>query len=174
MSLKKHGVVLTPLDASHLEMLRNWRNSEFVRGFMIYQDDISEDAQIKWFSKLKDAQKYYFIISDEDGEYGCCNLNLEVDDEGRLCAEGGVFAAEESRLNSLTPIKAVCTMYEWAFAHQGVNYIKAQIRSDNRRAIRFNAGLGFIVDRVAEGITYATLTHESFNNRYEKIKKILG
>ncbi|MBE3922712.1 GNAT family N-acetyltransferase [Vibrio parahaemolyticus] len=172
--LKKHGVTLTPLDSSHLEMLRNWRNSDFVRSFMLYQDEISQSEQQQWFVKLQDSQKFYFIISDENGEYGCCNINLEVDEAGNLCAEGGIFSADESKLNSLTPIKAICTLYQWAFTERGINYVKARIRSENKRAIRFNHGLGFQVDNVAEGITYATLTRESFEHRYNKIERVLG
>ncbi|ASI89229.1 GNAT family N-acetyltransferase [Vibrio mediterranei] len=172
--LNQHGVTLTPLDESHLEMLRKWRNSEFVRRFMLYQDDISESQQLEWFSKLKDTQKYYFIITDEAGVYGCCNININIDELGNCYAEGGIFSAEESKLNSLTPIRAICALYSWGFTFCKVEFIKAKIRNDNKRAIRFNNGLGFKVDHVTDDVTYATLTKSSFEDRYERIKKFLG
>ncbi|MCA3894951.1 GNAT family N-acetyltransferase [Vibrio vulnificus] len=172
--LIEHGVTLTPLDESHLEMLRKWRNSEFVRRFMLYQEDISENQQREWFARLKGSQKFYFIITDEAGEYGCCNVNLETDESGVCCAEGGIFSAEEWKLNSLTPIKAICSIYNWAFTSCGVAYIKARIRNDNKRAIRFNHGLGFKVDHVTDGVTYATLTKSSFEERYSVMKRVLG
>ncbi|HDZ5417928.1 TPA: GNAT family N-acetyltransferase [Vibrio harveyi] len=172
--LNGHGVTLTPLNESHLEMLRNWRNSEFVRRFMLYQEDISENQQREWFEKLKGSKKFYFIITDEAGVYGCCNINIEMDDLGHWFAEGGIFSAEESKLNSLTPIKAICTLYHWGFTSCGVSCIKARIRNDNKRAIRFNNGLGFKVDHVTDGVTYATLTKSSFEHRYDAIKRVLG
>lgn len=172
--LEEHNITLTPLKESHLEMLRQWQNSEFVRRFMLYQENISEVQQREWFAKLQDSQKFYFIITDEAGVYGCCNINIETDELGNCCAEGGIFSAEESKLNSLTPIKAICVLYNWGFTSCEVSFIKARIRNDNKRAIRFNHGLGFKVDHVTNGVAYATLTKSSFEERYSVIKRVLG
>jgi RimJ/RimL family protein N-acetyltransferase len=169
----KHSITLEPLEYYHLEQLRKWRNSEFVRKYMLYQEHISETQQREWFDTLKDNNKFYFMIFDEHGAYGCCNLNLSIDESGDCYAEGGVFASDEGKLNSLTPIKAICALYKWGFSSCRVSYIKARIRNDNKRAIRFNRGLGFIVDNIADGVTYATLTKSSFEERYNIIKKAL-
>ena len=52
MRLQRYGVVLETLKAEHLEMVRLWRNQEFVRSNMQFQGVLSRADQESWFSKL--------------------------------------------------------------------------------------------------------------------------
>lgn len=172
--IKKHGINLVPLDIGHLTMLREWRNGEFVRSKMLNQKPISQQQHQDWFRGLDHSRQYHFIIEDGIGNYGSCNLILKVDEQNKLYAESGIFAANEHKASSLTPVKAICILYDWAFNSLAVSYISAHIRENNKRAIRFNKKLGFDMKHVDEGVVHAVLDHAAFEKKYTKMKPTLG
>lgn len=167
-----HGVTLEPLAESHLELLRSWRNSDFVKKHMQFQGYITQHQQIKWYRELNSDLARYFLIQENSVFVGCCNVK-NINSE--LCtAEGGIFLSEEKYQNSLLPVKAIFILYDWVFTNTCVNVIKAEILNSNKRAIRFNKGLGFIIHSENDKIVYATLTRDDFYLKYKKYKKVLG
>ncbi|MBO0215420.1 hypothetical protein J0676_18085 [Vibrio sp. Vb2880] len=169
-----HGIHLIPLNEEYLEVLRNWRNSDFVKGFLFSQKEITKEEQINWFHSLEKNDKYYFIIKDDEGYYGACNLNFKYDSNGLAAAEGGIFAGNETKLNSLTPIKAIFLLYDWGFESKELDHVDAHIKSDNKRALRFNKGVGFKVINESDDVVSARLTSKDFYLCYERYKKLLG
>lgn len=173
MELVRHGIKLIPLSSEKLELLREWRNSDFIKSCMFFKDEITENEQIKWFKSLGE-NKHYFIINDGQEDFGCCNINLSKDDNDEWFAEGGIFISSFDRLNDVAPIKAMFIIYDWAFMYKSAEYISARIRIDNKRAVRFNLGLGFIKDTCNEEEVRMLLSRADFYKKYEKYKKILG
>ena len=169
--LHKHGITLVPLSEAHIELLRNWRNSDFVKKNMQYQGHITETQQLKWFRSLERDTSMYFLIQQDTSFIGCCNMK-NIDAE-LGCAEGGIFLSEEKYLNSLLPIKAIFILYDWVFSNTSVNIIKAEIIKKNNRAIRFNKGLGFTINAEVDNMVFATLTCDDFYSKYRKYKKVL-
>lgn len=57
-----------PLDRSHLETIRNWRNSEAVSKYMYTSEHISSDQQEKWFERISQdpTQKYWVVYKNDD------------------------------------------------------------------------------------------------------------
>jgi UDP-4-amino-4,6-dideoxy-N-acetyl-beta-L-altrosamine N-acetyltransferase len=171
LMIHNHGITLVPLSNSNLELLRCWRNSDFVKQYMQFQGNITESQQIKWFEELDERLVRYFLIKESDCLVGCCNIKNIDSDKGT--AEGGVFVSEEKYLGTLIPIKAIFTLYDWFFSNTTVRIIKAEIVKTNKRAIRFNKGVGFVVHSEDDNLVYAKLTCDDFYSQYTKYKKVL-
>jgi len=50
-----------PLQHHHIQMVREWRNSDFVNQQMEYREKISEVQQEKWFKNIDSTSQFYFV-----------------------------------------------------------------------------------------------------------------
>jgi RimJ/RimL family protein N-acetyltransferase len=133
------GFRLIRLQRDQIEQVRQWRNSENVRKYMAFRDEITPEMQESWFGKLDPATQYYYIIETSGKPVGLINIKDVHDGEG----EGGIFIADESMQNGVLPLQAIIAMYDFGFNELSLQTIKAHILSTNTRAIRFNQSLGF-------------------------------
>jgi UDP-4-amino-4,6-dideoxy-N-acetyl-beta-L-altrosamine N-acetyltransferase len=169
MLINGFGISLYRLSEIHLDMLREWRNSEFVQTFMQKRVSITPEMQKKWFESLDLTRDYYFIIEVQGDLVGCCNIK-NVDNDG--IGEGGVFLIDPTYTNGIIASKAVFLMYDWAFKNEIIKFAKSEILLGNKRAIRFNRMLGFSIDKKGD-LAQGFLTEKSFYNQYEKYYKVL-
>jgi hypothetical protein len=59
----------------HLEMVRQWRNSEEVKKYMYTEQYISQEDQIRWFESIKSKKdEKHWIIEAEGKSVGVVNL----------------------------------------------------------------------------------------------------
>ena len=107
--LHKHGITLVPLSEAHIELLRNWRNSDFVKKNMQYQGHITETQQLKWFRSLERDTSMYFLIQQDTSFIGCCNMK-NIDAE-LGCAEGGIFLSEEKYFDVKSKYKSATIFF---------------------------------------------------------------
>lgn len=170
MRIQRYGIELVSLDVVHLEMVRKWRNSDFVKQFMFSSHDISEQEQLSWFDGLKNKQEYHFIIYENKVPMGSCNLKVLSNGN----AEGGIYVSSPEFLNTLAPIKSMFLLYNFAFEQLGIALVEARIKRNNKRAIRFNNGLGFtfINSKISEHL-YGSLDFNSFQRSLNRYKTIL-
>jgi hypothetical protein len=49
LTIEQYGVQLTRLQLDEIELVRNWRNQDFVAQNMDYQKHITQKEQKKWF-----------------------------------------------------------------------------------------------------------------------------
>lgn len=174
MKINKYGINLKSLGYDHLEELRKWRNSDFVKSCMFYQKKITEEDQIKWFDKIcKENKNKFFIISINSEKLGCCNLHLNTNKLGVHYAEGGIFFKDTISAGSLHAHKAIFILYDWGFSNYPIEYIYAQIRTDNKRAIRFNKSLGFKVTEENSDKTEMLLSREDFGHYLQQFKNLI-
>ena len=82
--------------------------------------------------------------------------------------------ATQEKSHALIPIKAICILYDWVFTELKVNCINAKIIPQNKKAINFNTGLGFKIDRVQDNVIYASLDRNDFYEKYFRFNKRLG
>jgi RimJ/RimL family protein N-acetyltransferase len=127
------------LQKERIEQVRQWRNSESVRKYMAFRDEITPQMQEAWFAKLDTATQYYYVIETPEKPVGLINIKDVRDGEG----EGGIFIADESMQNGVLPLQVILAMYDFGFTELGLHTITAHILSSNTRAIRFNQSLGF-------------------------------
>jgi len=73
-------VKFVKLAKKHLEMVRQWRNSPEVSKYMYTDKNITKEAQLNWFDKVKhDSSKLYWVIKVDEKYVGLLNLyNIDV------------------------------------------------------------------------------------------------
>jgi UDP-4-amino-4,6-dideoxy-N-acetyl-beta-L-altrosamine N-acetyltransferase len=78
VKLEGYGIVLTRLTAHDLELVRVKRNSEEVRSYMQFRDEITPEMQVKWFSSIDNEHNNYFLIHHGDEKVGMIS-GAEID-----------------------------------------------------------------------------------------------
>ena len=58
MIIRKYGISLERLTEEDIELVRQHRNSEFIRKRMFYQKMITEEEQKKWFQSINNDFNY--------------------------------------------------------------------------------------------------------------------
>lgn len=153
MRLQRYGVTLETLKAEHLEMVRLWRNQEFVRTNMQFQQALSREDQEHWFANLDTSKNIYWIIHTHQYPIGL--IQIKDVDAATATGEAGIFIGEPSYLEMPQPMLAILFMMELAFFGLHLKKLKAKIKSGNKRAISFNKKLGYqLLPHQAEGFQY--------------------
>lgn len=149
--LQAHGVILHRLTDEYIELIRIWRNSTVVNRWMEFRQEISPEAQKRWFESLDYSLQYYYLIEHNGKFIGL--VNLKNVDNATNSAEGGIFIADEEYQNGTIAFQAILTMYDFGFNTLALSEITAHILVDNPRAIRFNQALGFQKASFQDGVT---------------------
>jgi RimJ/RimL family protein N-acetyltransferase len=141
MIVCKYGLVLRRLRHEHMELVREKRNSESIRKHMFFQEHITPEMQEKWLQSITTIHHYYFLIEVEGKPVGVVNgKNVDFD---KRTSEGGIFIWEEEHRSSFVPVVASVIMAEITFQLFHLKHTTAEVRSDNKAAIQFNAKLGY-------------------------------
>jgi len=169
MRLSRYGIVLDSLTADHLEMVRLWRNQEFVRSNMEFKELITRDEQEAWFQSLDLEENLYWIIRTHDYPVGLIHIkNIDLDE---MVGEAGVFVGEPSYLEMPQPMLAILFMMELAFNALSFTKLKAKIKSGNTRAINFNEKLGYqLVPDQPQGFQYYDVSKDEFETATSKLR----
>jgi UDP-4-amino-4,6-dideoxy-N-acetyl-beta-L-altrosamine N-acetyltransferase len=140
MRLENYGVVLDRLTERDLEMVRSWRNSPEISRFMVYQEHITPEMQAKWFASLDPERDLHFVIRYQGVPSGLCDLK-RINRTDRTCV-GGIFMAPRY-WNTDVPLRATFCSSDFAFFEDGLEAILSTVLKTNKRAVRFNLGLGY-------------------------------
>lgn len=141
MRLQRYGVTLETLKPDHLEMVRLWRNQDFVRNNMQFQEELSREDQEKWYATLDMNQNLYWIIRAHAYPIGL--IQIKDVDLQNSSGEAGIFVGEPSYLEMPQPMLAILFMMELAFFALELKKLRAKIRTGNQHAISFNQKLGY-------------------------------
>lgn len=141
MIIQGYGVKLIRLNRDYLELLRVKRNSEKIRQFMEYREEISPEMQEEWFRKIDTEKDAYFIIFENEIPVGMIN-GSEIDWEKKETRSGGIFIWEESHWKTDLPLRASLLLTDISML-LGMERTYAKILRDNTNAIRFNTELGY-------------------------------
>ena len=157
---------LVPLEEHHLEMLRQWRNSDFVRLEMEYQEIISSEAQLNWFNHLKEHQKYF--IHRYKGEY------IGMSHVDSLTGDTGGFLKNSDWKGSGVSIGTALKMIDFSFNELNLNLLKVKVNRKNSAAISLNSSLGYqFYESLNNDFDVYHLTRESFSIHEHKIRKLV-
>ncbi len=169
MQISRYGIMLENLKPEHLEMVRLWRNQDFVRSNMQFQELLCRQDQEKWFSSLNPQTNLYWVI--HFNEYPIGLIHIKNIDLKNGVGEAGVFIGEPSFLEMPQPMLAILFMMELAFYLFRLKELQAKIRSGNTHAIRFNKQLGYqLEDGQPAGFQYYTVDRNQFEAATEKIR----
>lgn len=152
-----------------IELVRNWRNKEYVRNQLLSQNTISEDDQRRWFTNVQanEEEEKYFLALDGDFKFGLFYLKAITSDS----AETGAFVGEEKYLSTHKPITAAFLLMCYCFDELKLKQLTACHFKTNKRASRSDAFLGYITTKEEDGVVYNKITKEEFQKKREIIVK---
>lgn len=142
LELEQYEVKLTRLTLADIELVRKWRNSNFVNSNMLLSKKITKKAQLAWFEQINNAYNYYFIIEFEGEKVGLINAKNFNPDFG--FGEGGIFIGEPKFESSFAAVYASLCLLNFVFyGLDSIDRSRIRIRKDNERAIQYNKLLGY-------------------------------
>ncbi len=173
MRIERYGIVLESLGHDHLEMVRLWRNQDFVRTNMQFKELLSRADQERWFNSLDQNKNLYWVIRSHDYPIGLIHIK-DIDSE-KSNGEAGIFIGEPSYLEMPQPMLAILLMMELAFSILKLKTLLAKIKSGNIHAIRFNERLGYqLIPDQPEGFQYYRVDEARFQAVTQKLRVSSG
>lgn len=161
MHFSRFGITLRRLDPDDLEMVRQWRNSSWVRPYMHYREWIGPERQTLWFEGLDSERDWYFVACAGDIPFGL--FDIKAIDWSDACGESGGFVGDPSFIGRPEPAQAVLALMDFAFLVLRLQSLRARYRANLQRVVQFNQQLGYVVTREADdGILYSQVTAASY------------
>lgn len=171
MELVGYGIVLTALTFEDIELVRTWRNQDFVRNQMEFTNIISLKEQERWFKRINEEKSYYFIISTEKKPIGLVHLNqLNL---ALQSAHVGIFIGEASYIGTGISLKVSLLIFRFAFESLALKTLHAKINNKNEAVIAYNRFLGFKQTQAGVDFSIWSLTSEDFEHSKNQIKRLL-
>ncbi len=172
-AIEDYGVLLKRLTADKIELVRQWRNSDEVRQFMEYREEITPEMQESWFARINNEHNYYFILVCQGKEIGVMNLK-DIDYQHKE-AEKGSLIWEQSMRGKGLGYRANLLLMDFAFEALGLERLIIHILQDNSASIRLNKQLGFELSPDQEHLDnqkYSLTREDYYNRRTDIISKI--
>lgn len=141
MIIKKYGIELQRLTAKDIELVRQHRNSAFIKAKMFYQETITESEQKTWFNSIDNDLNYYFLIIYKNEKVGLIHGKIESFEN--KTSEGGIFIWKKNILNTHIPVIASICMNDLSFLIMTIEQIKVKVKKDNSIALNYNLNMGF-------------------------------
>lgn len=172
MTLENYNIRLKRIESQDLEILRNWRNSDFVNSRMIANDYITSEMQARWFESINNDQNYYFIAEYKDEKVGLIHVKNIKDNNG----EGGIFLASEKYENADVVPRMVLCFNDFVFDDLKLDFIYSQIRADNKKAISSSIAQGCVINEEKSTLEILSflLLPENYQKKTKKIRLILN
>jgi len=170
MQFIRYGINLERLHLNHLEMVRQWRNSNAVRTRMHYQEKISPQQQISWFEQLSLLNNWYFVASVNQNPFGLLhvkNINWE-----KLVGESGAFIGDHVHVGDVETGLAILAFMDFAFLILGLDQLTAKYHPGFKKTVDLNNMLGYTVtDEESNGFVRASVTLENYLQKTSALRK---
>lgn len=143
MKICKYGITLKRLRQEDIEFVREQRNSEQVRKYMQFREEITPEMQQTWFESINNFDNFYYII-----EYKGVNIGLLNDknmDWGKRTSESGLFLWDESYINTIVPVLASLCLLEVGFYYLNWETSYIRVLRGNQQAIEYVNSLGYML-----------------------------
>jgi RimJ/RimL family protein N-acetyltransferase len=142
MIVEQYGLKYTRVTETDLELIRYWRNKDFIRNTMQFKEYITPEMQKEWFQKINNKYNYYFIIEADNQKIGL--LNYKDPAPNTKTAEGGIFIWEQDYWGTPIPVLASLTMLECMYEVLNLpDNSMVTVAKNNKRALTFNKMLGY-------------------------------
>lgn len=168
MIIESNGIIIERLREKDIELVREWRNSKFVKQYMNYRDFITAEMQKEWFNSINNFNNFYFMISYKGEKVGLGNIK-NVNWEKRE-GEAGIFITKQKLIGSILPVVGSLTLSDIVFQIFRFNRVLAQIRQDNPRSKKLSKIMGSRLAEGQEGLE-SQLYYLSPENFYRYTKK---
>ena len=174
MRLQKYGIELVRIREEHLELVREWRNSEKIRNNMIYREYITSEMQSDWFKSINNYDNFYYIIYFKDEAVGL--INNKNTDRSVGSSDSGLFLYNEKYYDTHIPIAASFILIEIGFYLLRGNDVKIQVLRSNKKAMEYNLKIGFELkeENPEKEFSDYILTLDSFTRKTQKLRQALA
>ncbi len=137
-------IVLRPITREDTDLIIEWRNSDEVRPFFIYQEPFTREGHEKWLRDMIESGKgYQFIIClKETGEPVGSTYLRDCDPLHRKAEFGFFIGSNEARGRGIGSESLQLTL-EYAFGTLGLHKVFARAFSDNPASINSFLKCGF-------------------------------
>ncbi|AWL30335.1 UDP-4-amino-4,6-dideoxy-N-acetyl-beta-L-altrosamine N-acetyltransferase [Acinetobacter defluvii] len=138
-----NDIILKPLSASDLELVRNWRNSSDVSKYMYTDTYITEENQKKWFNKAKDdPTSKYWIIEYQEKPLGLASIS-EINRNLSSCF-WAFYLGDTSVRGAGIGSKVEFNIIEYVFNELNLNKLRCEVFSFNEKVIAMHEKFGFV------------------------------
>ncbi len=149
MIIESNGITIERLREKDIELVRKWRNSQFVKQYMNYRETITPEMQKEWFASVDNFNNFYFIISYKNKKVGLGNIKNV--DWGKMEGEAGIFVTKQKFIGTILPVVGSLTLSDIVFKILRLNRLVAQIRQDNPRSRKLSLLMGSKIADEQEG-----------------------
>lgn len=172
MEINRFNISLRRVCYSDLELLRNWRNSDFVNKRMVSNEYITKEMQEKWFHEINNKFNYYFIGEYKNEKVGVISIRNIQDN----CGEGAIYLASEKFEDSSIVARMILCFNDFVFDELNLEFICSHVKRDNKKAISSTIAQGGIVDdlKSTSDYVYFKISRDNYKNKTKKIRKILN
>ena len=171
LSNSKHDIRLKKILKSDLELIRGWRNSVFVKQFMVFQDFISPQMQEEWYLKIDNDYNFYFIILNQNIPIGLANIK-DINTELRT-GEWGIFLCSAEFLNGILGIRSTFLLLDFAFEELQLCSLYFTTLTSNLSALNLNKKIGGRVLENDNNVIKGILNQTDYLNKTKKLKELL-
>lgn len=168
MILSGYKVTLREVEASDLELLRQWRNDPKISQFMLSQQHISQEQQQAWYKKVqRDPKQQHFMIEYKGQAIGSANIQLRSGEslQGANIIEPGLYIYDDKYRGNILAFAPTLLLNDYCFEQLQVQYLKAVVKADNTAALNYNKKLGYRIlkqgDVIEIGLNYEDYQHTS-------------
>lgn len=172
MVISGFGVRLKRIEESDLELIRFWRNSDYVKQYMVFRDYISPEMQLAWFKRINNDHNHYFLIIAENTPVGLANIK-DINPESKI-GESGIFLSSPEFVNSDLGVRATIVLLDFAFNDLDLSQLYQTITEANQAAQNFNKHLGVQIVETDNGVSKGILLKNNYFSKTNKIRKILN
>ncbi len=170
-------VRLRPVEENDLERLRNWRNSASVRQQMLSTDFISDEQQLAWFKKIKrDVSQQHWVVEYKGQPIGATNVKARFHGDTVQSAtvlEPGLYIGHPGYQGNIVAFAPTLALYDFCFSRYSVETFFAVVKAENTAALKYNAQLGYQVDKQHELIDL-TLQKDTFERHTKVLRRLLS
>lgn len=172
MIITDYGILLKQIGTEDLELIREWRNSEYVKQYMVFKDHITSEMQLNWFNRINNEHHYYFLIIHENTPIGLANIK-DIDLE-KQSGESGIFMNKPEYTDSDLGVKATLALLDFAFLTLNLVRLYQTITTLNTAALNFNKHLGVVITETTGEINKGFLLKETYLTKTNKIRNFLN
>lgn len=171
MKFQRYGVEMERLKARHLEMVRQWRNSDLVRLRMHFQGIIDEVSQQTWFSGINNERNWYFVAYSNEVPFGVFHIK-NIDVHTRV-GEAGAFVGDERFLRDAYAARAILALMDFGFLELCLDALEAKYHPSFKEIKTLNEQLGYeMIADEADGFIRARVSRERYLEKTGRLRSI--
>ena len=172
MLISKFNINLKRVTFDDLELLRTWRNSEYVNERMVSKEYITTEMQEQWFLSINNDYNYYFIAEFDNQKLGVISIKNINNKSG----EGAIYLSSYNFESTSIFARIVMCFNDFVFDELNLEYITSFVKRDNFKALSSTIAQGGIEDesKSTSEYIYFKIDKLGYQNKTKKIRNILN